>query len=249
MHINCVLSKFLTILAVNYPDMSTFRISERGVRSGAIASTVVFACLAALYFIPADIPHKIAFPLAALTAASLWLCPWQITVALAASAAGDLAGSYSSLIVQMGMFAIAHALFIWYFIKRYREKVRRTGKPTEKTTGYIFLIICMCLVAAAFSYAKIVSNTPAGILRTGCGIYVALICIMLCLAFLQRSSLYALGALLFVFSDFILGWNLFTAPIKNAGWLIMVPYYLGQWLIYIRSTSFRVGPEMRLMRF
>lgn len=229
--------------------MSIFRISERGVRSGAVASTVAFVCLAVLYFIPADIPHKIAFPLAALTAASLWLCPWQISLALAASAAGDLAGSCGNLIMQMGMFAVAHAMFIWYFTKRYLEKVRKAGKPSEKATGYTFLIICMCLVTAAFSYAKIVSNAPEGILRTGCGIYVALICIMLCLAFLQRSSLYALGALLFVFSDFILGWNLFTAPIENAGWLIMVPYYLGQWLIYIRSTSFRVGPEMRLMRF
>lgn len=229
--------------------MSIFRISERGVRSGAIASTVAFVCLAVLYFIPADIPHKIAFPLAALTAASLWLCPWQISLALAASAAGDLAGSSGNLIVQMGMFAVAHAMFIWYFVKRYLEKVRKAGKPSEKTIGYTFLIICMCLVTAAFSYAKIVSNAPEGLLRTGCGIYVTLICIMLCLAFLQRSSLYALGALLFVFSDFILGWNLFTAPIENAGWLIMVPYYLGQWLIYIRSTSFRVGPEMRLMRF
>ena len=62
---------------------------------------MAFVCLAVLYFIPADIPHKIAFPLAALTAASLWLCPWQISLALAASAAGDLAGSFGNLIVQM----------------------------------------------------------------------------------------------------------------------------------------------------
>ena len=114
--------------------MSIFRISERGVRSGAVASTVAFVCLAVLYFIPADIPHKIAFPLAVLTAASLWLCPWQISLALAASAAGDLAGSFGNLIVQMGMFAVAHAMFILHFVKRYREKVRKAGKPSEKTT-------------------------------------------------------------------------------------------------------------------
>lgn len=99
------------------------------------------------------------------------------------------------------------------------------------------------------SISTIVLEAPAGILRIGTGIYVLLICSMLNLALLQRSSLYALGAILFVFSDFILGWNKFNSPIENAGLLIMIPYYLGQWLIYIRSTPFRVGPEMRLMRF
>jgi uncharacterized membrane protein YhhN len=103
------------------------------------------------------------------------------------------------------------------------------------------------IAGAAFS--KIVTNAPAGVLRIGTGIYVLLICFMLGLALFQRSSLYALGAVMFVFSDFILGWNLFTEPIRNSKWLIIIPYYFGQWLIYIRSTSFRVAPEMRLMRF
>ena len=107
----------------------------------------------------------------------------------------------------------------------------------------------MSATIAGFAFSEIVVKSPAGIIRTGAGIYTVLICIMLILALLQRSSLYALGALLFVFSDFILAWNMFTSPIENAGLLIMIPYYLGQWLIYIRSTSFRVGPEMRLMRF
>ena len=72
---------------------------------------------------------------------------------------------------------------------------------------------------------------------------------MLVLALLQRSSLFALGAVLFVFSDFILAWVLFVETIDESRLLIMIPYYAAQWLLYIRSTSFRVGPEMRLMRF
>ena len=72
---------------------------------------------------------------------------------------------------------------------------------------------------------------------------------MLATAMLQRSSLYALGAVLFAFSDFILAWNMFTEPIPYSRYLILIPYYLAQWLLYIRSTKFRVAPEMRLLRF
>ena len=32
-------------------------------------------------------------------------------------------------------------------------------------------------------------------------------------------------------------------------YLVLVTYFLAQWLLFIRSTKFRVGPEMRLLRF
>lgn len=72
---------------------------------------------------------------------------------------------------------------------------------------------------------------------------------MLIAAMLQRSSLYALGAVLFVFSDFIFAWNLFVEPIHGAGYMIMIPYYMAQWLFFIRSTPYRIAPEMRILRF
>ena len=52
-----------------------------------------------------------------------------------------------------------------------------------------------------------------------------------------------------IFSDFIIAWNMFVEPVPYRTYLVLVTYYLAQWLLYIRSTSFRVGPEMRLMRF
>lgn len=231
-------------------DMS--KISNRTnfkVRFAAIVSSVVFICLAGLYFSPAGIPFKIAFPLASLAIASFWMCPWQITAALLFSTAGDAAGAAGNFLLQMGSFAVAHIFLILHFVKRYREKVERDRKLTEKAKGFTILIILMCLFVAGVAFSRIIINAPAGVIRTGAGIYAILICTMLAMALLQRSSLYALGALMFVFSDFILAWNKFTSPIENAGLLIMIPYYLGQWLIYIRSTPFRVGPEMRLMRF
>lgn len=249
MQINCVISKFLIKLAVNLTIMATFKISDRLVRPCAIGSSVIYACLAALYFTQADIPGKTALPLAFLTLVSLWMCPWKITVALLSSALGDLAGEYGNLNLQMGSFVLTHIMLIWFLFERYRTKVERDGKLTEKAMGYTLLIGLLCIFIAGAAFTQIVMNIPAGIIRIGAGTYVLLICLMLGLALLQRSSLYALGAVLFVCSDFILGWNMFTEPIENSKWLIMVPYYMGQWLIYIRSTSFRVAPETRLMRF
>ena len=229
--------------------MAIFRIHDRLIKPGAIITSVTFAILAALYFMPFEIPCRTALPLALLTLASLWLCPWKITLALLFSAIGDIGGEYDILLLQMGSFALTHIMLIWFFFERYRTKVDRDGKLTEKAMGYTFIIGLLCVFIAGTAFSKIVTNAPAGVLRIGTGIYVLLICFMLGLALFQRSSLYALGAVMFVFSDFILGWNLFTEPIRNSKWLIMIPYYFGQWLIYIRSTSFRVAPEMRLMRF
>lgn len=229
--------------------MATFNIQDRHVRNYAITSSILYLFLSIFYFSPILLQGKTAFPLASIAIVSLWLCPWQMTAALACSALGDLAGAFGNFILQMGAFAAAHIFLISFFMKRYKEKVEKDRKLTDKAKGYTLLIILMSVTIAGFAFSEIIPNAPEGIIRIGTGIYTVLICTMLVLALLQRSSLYALGALLFVFSDFILAWNKFTAPIEYAGLLIMIPYYLGQWLIYIRSTSFRVGPEMRLMRF
>ena len=229
--------------------MATFNIQDRHVRNYAITSSILYLFLSIFYFSPIMLQGKTAFPLASIAIVSLLLCPWQMTAALACSALGDLAGAFGNFILQMGAFAAAHIFLISFFVKRYREKVEKDRKLTDKAKGYTLIIILMSITIAGFAFSEIIPNAPEGIIRIGTGVYTVLICTMLVLALLQRSSLYALGALLFVFSDFILAWNKFTAPIENAGLLIMIPYYLGQWLIYIRSTSFRVGPEMRLMRF
>lgn len=53
----------------------------------AIICTVL---LAVLYFIPVEIPLKIAFPAIALALFSLGTAPWQISAMLFLSAGGDL---------------------------------------------------------------------------------------------------------------------------------------------------------------
>ena len=72
---------------------------------------------------------------------------------------------------------------------------------------------------------------------------------MFLMALFQRSSLYALGAAMFVISDLVLSWNLFVEPVDGAGVTIMVTYYLAQWLIFVRATPYEVAHPVRLLRF
>lgn len=240
---------FFANLAENPRVMAIINLKAARVKTMALSATGLFFCLAAYYFIPSGAPFKIALPLASLAVAALWLCPWQMCLALLCSAAGDYMGSAGSFIGQMGFFALAHVWMIWFFIVRYFEKVGRDRGRTGKAKGYTAMLLLCAGALLAVVFARVVPEAPAGVIRIGVGVYAVLISAMLVIALLQRSSLYALGAVLFVFSDFILAWNMFVEKIPGAGLLIMIPYYLGQWLLFIRSTPFRVGPEMRLMRF
>lgn len=229
--------------------MSIFTLPASRVKASALTASGIFLCLAVMYFTPVEIPCKLAFPLASLAVASLWLCPWQITLALLFSALGDMAGAYDNFIAQMGSFMVAHIFFIWFFVGRYFTKVEKDMKLTAKAKGYLAMVIFCIIVLLAIAFTRIIPEAPAGLIRTGAGLYAVIISLMLLAAMLQRSSLYALGALIFVFSDFILAWNRFVEPIPEADLLILVPYFLGQWLLFIRSTSFRIAPEMRILRF
>lgn len=229
--------------------MATFRLDERKVRPAALTAAGLFLFFAAIFFSPIQIPHKISFTLASAFIASLWLCPWQITMALLFSALGDYFGSCHNFLGQMGFFALGHVFYVWFFVKRWLDKVEKDRKLTAKAKGLAFILLLMVAALLAVVFTKIVPCTPEGVIRIGVSIYAVLISSMLYFALMQRSSLYALGAVLFVFSDFILAWNKFVEPIEYSRYLIMVPYYLGQFLLFMRSTPYRVKPGLRLFRF
>lgn len=229
--------------------MSLISLKDNKTRPVVLWTTGLFICACVTVFLPIDIIHKITFPVGILTLASLWLCPWQITLALLFSVIGDYMGSCGQFIGQMGFFAAAHIMYVIYFIRRYLEKVERDRKLSMKAKGYLAMV-CFCVAGLlATSIFKIAPLAPAGLVRIGVIIYTVVICFMLVMALLQRSSLFALGAVLFVFSDFILAWNMFVEPVPHSRYMILVPYFLAQWLLFIRATPYRVAPEMRIMRF
>lgn len=222
---------------------------EKSSKISAISSSLMFLVLCICYFSPIDIQHKIALPVGVLAIASLILCPWQITLALIFSAAGDFFGSAGQLLPQMGCFAVSHIGFILYFALRYHRKVEHDRKLTDRAKGYAAMVLFCSAAILTAALTLIAPKAPAGIMQASVIVYACLICIMLVLALLQRSSLFALGAVLFVFSDFILAWALFVGEVPNSSYLIMIPYYGAQWLLFIRSSRFKLKHPIRLMRF
>lgn len=213
-------------------------------------TTGLFLFLAVVLWLPVDIPYKLAFPVALLFVSSLWLTPWEISLALLFSAVGDYFGASDQFLWQMVFFAVAHISYILFFVKRYFTKVDRgSGEMSRRAVAHVS-IFSLCVVAVlAVALALVVPNMPAGVLRIAGGVYAVIICAMFLMALLQRSSLYALGAALFVISDLVLAWNRYVEPIDNASLYVMGTYYLAQWLLYVRSTPYEVPHPVRLLRF
>ena len=229
--------------------MAILKLNEKRIGPMAMTATALWLAASVIFFMPVDIPSKVTIPAGLLALASLWLCPWQITLALLFSALGDYMGSVHNFMGQMGFFAVGNIWYIAYFAGRYFRKVEKDRKLTGKAKGYLAMVTFCAAALLCIVFTRIVPKTPAGTERIGVCIYALLICTMLVTAMLQRSSLFALGALLFVFSDFILAWNKYVEPVPYRHYLVLVTYFLAQWLLFIRSTKFRVGPEMRLLRF
>lgn len=197
--------------------------------------SLIFIVLAAIYLMPAAaleqmLPEKvvrfrIAYPVAALALMGAYLgMGWKFVLAFLFSCTGDAMGAYGSFFGQMGYFAAAHIILIWAFAEEL-WKVRKT------------LVGLAVTAALAFAFALVIPKVPEPWLQIGCGVYAVLITAMFGLSLMQRPPLFAIGAALFLISDMILSWNKFVGPVTAEKWLIMVPYYLGQLLIWLGAAT------------
>ena len=225
------------------------KLSEKYLRPAVFMTTGLFEIFAILYFIPVNIPHKIAFPLIVLSVASFWMVPYQIVLAMLFSAAGDYMGSCGNFMFQLGFFAAAHLCFILYFYSRFKEKILEKARKSSIMKGFIFLVVICITALIYFCITVIVPMVPEQGAKAAVITYIVIISLMFSGSLVQRSTLYALGGTLFVFSDFILAWNKFVEPIEAERYLIMIPYYLGQWLLFVRSTNYRIHTDLRIKRF
>jgi alkenylglycerophosphocholine/alkenylglycerophosphoethanolamine hydrolase len=192
----------------------------------AILISIVFFLLAILFFSPIQMPYKLAYPLAFLTLCALRYSSWPMVLAMGFSALGDYMGVCHNFWGQMGSFALAHIAFVVFFYRLYQQEKAMMGIKWKSVLVALYgLVVGMCIVPHV-----------QGPLQIGVSVYILLILAMCMLAWMQKNPLYALGAWLFVFSDTILAWNKFVSPIEWAGYLIMVPYYLGQWVLFVQSV-------------
>ena len=191
----------------------------------AILVSIVFFLLAALFFSPIQVPYKLAYPLAFLTLCALRYSSWPMLLAMGFSALGDYMGVCHNFWGQMGSFALAHIAFVVFFYRLYQQEKATMGIKWKSVLVALYgLIVGICIVPHV-----------QGPLQIGVSVYILLILAMCILAWLQKNPFYAIGAWLFVFSDTILAWNKFVSPIDSASYLIMVPYYLGQWVLFVKS--------------
>ena len=197
--------------------------------------SLIFIVLAVMYLMPSTaleqmLPEKvvrfrIAYPVAALALMGAYLgMGWKFVLAFLFSCTGDAMGAYGSFFGQMGYFAAAHIILIWVFAEEL-WKVRK-------------ILVGLAVTAAlVFAFALVIPKVAEPWLQIGCGVYAVLITAMFGLSLMQRSPLFAIGAVLFLISDMILSWNKFVGPVTAEKWLIMVPYYLGQLLIWLGATT------------
>lgn len=197
--------------------------------------SLIFIVLAVMYLMPSAaleqmLPEKvvrfrIAYPVAALALMGAYLgMGWKFVLAFLFSCTGDAMGAYGSFFGQMGYFAAAHIILIWAFAEEL-WKVRKT------------LVGLAVTAALVFAFALVIPKVAEPWLQIGCGVYAVLITAMFGLSLMQRPPLFAIGAVLFLISDMILSWNKFVGPVTAEKWLIMVPYYLGQLLIWLGATT------------
>lgn len=190
-------------------------------------TTLFFAAGAALFFTRAAvIPYKVAYPvlLLSLSLFYLRLKPLiPVGAALLLSAVGDAAGAKGLFIPQMLFFALAHGAYMCYFLPQAKLAPRPFVWPVL-TALLLFLFVCIVPRAA----------DPAE--RAGVAVYGLVIAGMLYSALQYRGAYAAwfrLAALLFVFSDAVIAWGRFVAPVPCRTYVVMITYYAAQYLFYL----------------
>lgn len=203
-------------------------------------TTLLFAAGAALFFTNAAvIPYKVAYPvlLLSLSLFYLRLKPLiPVGAALLLSAVGDAAGAGGMFIPQMLFFALAHGAYMCYFLPQAQVAPRPFVWPVL-TALLLFLFVCIVPRAA----------DPAE--RAGVAVYGFVVAGMLYSALQYRGAYAAwfrLAALLFVFSDSVIAWGRFVAPVPCRTYVVMITYYAAQYLFYlfaVRAATLSDSPH------
>jgi uncharacterized membrane protein YhhN len=126
-------------------------------------------------------------------------------------------------------FSTAHVFYITYYLKEtgFRHFSILKNK-TYLTAPYILVVIFFILK----TYDKM------GWFAIPIGIYGTVLCSMSLMALNRFNNVASIsfvttytGSILFVISDFMIGWNVFVETITNTSFAIMVTYIIGQYLI------------------
>jgi len=185
----------------------------------------VFVLLAVLDFVPIDFPARMIFPLLWLTLCALYLKQWALAAALFFSFLGDVMGWRNELLPQIGFFALAQITYIFIFIRL---------MPPKTTFSMSFRILSLAFIGLVYAVAMfwMFPRVEQPVIAYGIAVYGVLLLGMFFTTLLHQNVILILGALLFVISDCILGFHLFVQRVPHSTLSIMIPYYLGQLLLF-----------------
>lgn len=195
-------------------------------KKSIILAVVGFVVLAVLDFVPMSYPIRMIFPMLWLSLFALYQRQWALMGACFFSFLGDVMGWRNELIPQITFFALAQIIYIIIFCLLL---------PPKKIRSLSFRIIIFFLVTAIYAVAMnwIFPKVEDRIIAAGIAVYAVLL-LGMCYAALRHRNLWLiLGALLFVSSDFTLGIHLFVQRVPHSTMCIMIPYYLGQLLLFV----------------
>lgn len=126
-------------------------------------------------------------------------------------------------------FLTAHVFYMIYYYKETNFKYLNLLKSKS------FLVAPYALVVILFilkTYAKM------NWLAIPIGVYGTVLCSMSLMALNRYKNVATIsfimtyiGSIIFVISDFMIGWNVFVEPITHASFAIMTTYIIGQYLI------------------
>lgn len=172
------------------------------------------------------IPYKVAYPvlLLSLSLFYLRLKPLiPVGAALLLSAVGDAAGAGGMFIPQMLFFALAHGAYMCYFLPQAQLAPRPFVWPVLTA---LLLFLFVCIVPRAADPAERAASPSMDSLSREC--YTARFSTA---ERMPHGS--ALRPLLFVFSDSVIAWGRFVAPIPCRTCVVMITYYAAQYLFYL----------------
>lgn len=190
---------------------------------------LAFVLTAVLYFIPSiTFEYKKSIATGILALVSWFYVPVPMALGFLLSFAGDLFGDMHMFLPQLFSFAAAHVCYIVYFVLSARKMHDKLFFPRQVIEGALVFAV------AIFAVVLRIEALP---MQLACTFYGAMICTMMYFATIQRSLIFTFGAVLFVFSDFILAYNRFVSPLEYETYLIMVPYYLAQILLFAGAVK------------
>ena len=199
-------------------------------------TTLLYAAGAALFFMKAAaLSYKVAYPVLLLGLSMFMLRRREllpIGIAFLLSAAGDAMGARHWFIPQMAFFALAHVAYIRWFLPRAQRRPR---------TGTLAVVVPLLV----FLFAVIVPRAPFPAACRGTALSGAIRAGMLG-SVVQAAGACAAGfrcaALLFVFSDAAIAWDRFVGPVPARTWVVMITYYLAQYLFFRCALTTAASP-------